>query len=50
MGISSRKRADSSADIDFVVRGEFDHSVAEFAHGKPLETIAGRSPAKTARS
>jgi len=26
---------------DFVVRGEFDHSVAEFAHGKPLEQIAG---------
>ena len=33
----------SSEDIDFVVRGEFDHAVAEYAHGKPLEQIAGAS-------
>src|SRR6266478_231825 len=39
--IKPEETLNSSADIDFVVRGEFDHSVAEFAHGKPLETIAG---------
>src|SRR3989449_3035183 len=33
----------TSEDIDFVVRGEFDHAVAEYAHGKPLEQIAGAS-------
>ena len=30
-------------DIDFVTRGEFDHSVAEYAHGKPIEQIMGVS-------
>ena len=33
----------SSEDIDFVVRGEFDHAVADYAHGKPLEQILGAS-------
>jgi radical SAM superfamily enzyme YgiQ (UPF0313 family) len=33
----------ASEDIDFVTRGEFDHSVTEFAHGKPLEQIMGVS-------
>src|SRR5262245_31985288 len=33
----------ASADIDFVVRGEFDHAVVEFARGKPLESILGVS-------
>jgi hopanoid biosynthesis associated radical SAM protein HpnJ len=33
----------ASEDIDFVVRGEFDHAVVEFAHGKPLGEIAGVS-------
>jgi len=33
----------ASTDIDFVVRGEFDHPVVEFAQGKPLETISGVS-------
>src|SRR4051812_3391819 len=33
----------ASADIDFVVRGEFDYSVVEFAQGRPLSTIAGAS-------
>jgi hopanoid biosynthesis associated radical SAM protein HpnJ len=28
-------------DVDFVVRGEFDHAVVEFANGRPLSTIAG---------
>lgn len=33
----------ASEDIDFVVRGEFDHAVLEFAQGKPLQEIAGIS-------
>jgi hypothetical protein len=33
----------ASADIDFVVRGEFDHPVVEFAQGKPLAKISGVS-------
>ena len=33
----------ASEDIDFVVRGEFDHPVVEFAQGKPLAEISGVS-------
>jgi len=33
----------ASQDIDFVTRGEFDHSVVEYAHGKPLSEISGVS-------
>jgi len=33
----------ASEDIDFIVRGEFDHAVAEYAHGKPLDQILGAS-------
>jgi hopanoid biosynthesis associated radical SAM protein HpnJ len=33
----------ASRDIDFVTRGEFDFSVVEYAHGKPLEEIQGVS-------
>ncbi len=33
----------ASEDIDFVTRGEFDHSVVEYAHGKPLSEIMGVS-------
>ncbi|HLY63487.1 MAG TPA: hopanoid biosynthesis associated radical SAM protein HpnJ [Terriglobia bacterium] len=33
----------AGADIDFVVRGEFDHPVVEYAQGKKLEEIAGVS-------
>ena len=33
----------ASDDIDFVVRGEFDHAVVEFAQGRPLDDIAGIS-------
>jgi hopanoid biosynthesis associated radical SAM protein HpnJ len=33
----------ASPDIDFVVRGEFDHPVVEFGQGKPLEAISGVS-------
>jgi hopanoid biosynthesis associated radical SAM protein HpnJ len=33
----------ASQDIDFIVRGEFDHAVVEFAQGKPLDQILGIS-------
>jgi hopanoid biosynthesis associated radical SAM protein HpnJ len=33
----------ASEDIDFIVRGEFDYAVVEFAQGKPLGAIAGIS-------
>jgi hopanoid biosynthesis associated radical SAM protein HpnJ len=33
----------ASEDIDFVMRGEFDHAVVEFAQGKPVEQILGAS-------
>src|SRR5437867_5430121 len=31
----------TSPEIDFIVTGEFDHSVVEFAQGKPLSQIPG---------
>ena len=34
---------DASEDVDFIVRGEFDHAVVEFARGAKLQTIAGAS-------
>src|SRR5579863_2247138 len=33
----------ASSDIDFVVRGEFDYAVTEYARGKPLGEIANAS-------
>ena len=33
----------ASEDIDFVTRGEFDHSVVEYAQGKPISEILGVS-------
>jgi radical SAM superfamily enzyme YgiQ (UPF0313 family) len=33
----------ASEDIDYIVRGEFDHSVVEFARGHALPTIADAS-------
>src|SRR6202050_3281614 len=36
----------SSPDIDFVVRGEFDHAVVEYAQGKPLSEILSASYVK----
>jgi hopanoid biosynthesis associated radical SAM protein HpnJ len=33
----------ASEDIDFIVRGEFDHAVVEFAQGQPLSEILGAS-------
>ena len=33
----------ASEDIDFVTRGEFDHSVVEYAEGKPVSEIMGIS-------
>ena len=37
------ERLRASEDIDFVVRGEIDYSVVEYAHGKPLSQILGAS-------
>lgn len=39
----------ASEDIDFVVRGEFDYAVVEFAQGKPLDQILGISYLKDGR-
>jgi hopanoid biosynthesis associated radical SAM protein HpnJ len=39
----------ASRDVDFVVRGEFDHAVVEFAHGKRLENILGISYRRNGR-
>ena len=39
----------ASADIDFIVRGEFDHAVVEFAEGRPLDQIPGISYCKDER-
>jgi len=36
----------ASSDIDFVVRGEFDHAVVEYAQGKPVSQIANASYVK----
>ena len=36
----------SSPDLDFVVRGEFDHAVVEYAEGKPLSEIQNASYVK----
>jgi hopanoid biosynthesis associated radical SAM protein HpnJ len=33
----------ASGDIDFIVRGEFDHAVVEFAEGHPVSRIPGVS-------
>src|ERR1700678_1693484 len=33
----------ASHDIDFVVRGEFDHAVVEYANGKPVSEIPNAS-------
>jgi len=37
------KSLNACAELDFVVRGEFDHAVVEFAQGWPLEKIRGIS-------
>ncbi|MEJ2008038.1 MAG: hopanoid biosynthesis associated radical SAM protein HpnJ [Acidobacteriota bacterium] len=39
----------ASEDIDFIVRGEFDYAVVEFAQGKPLSGILGISYRKDGR-
>ena len=36
----------ASPDLDFVVRGEFDHAVVEYAEGKPLSEILNASYVK----
>jgi len=33
----------ASPDIDFVVRGEFDHAIVDYANGKPISGIANVS-------
>jgi hopanoid biosynthesis associated radical SAM protein HpnJ len=33
----------ASRDIDFILRGEFDHAVVDFANGKPLSDIPNAS-------
>ncbi len=40
----------ASEDIDFVTSGEFDHSVVEFAQGKPLGEILGISYRKDGKT
>src|SRR5260370_15732670 len=40
----------ASEDIDFVTRGEFDHSVVEDAHGKPLSEILSVSYRKDGKT
>jgi hopanoid biosynthesis associated radical SAM protein HpnJ len=39
----TNKALDECAAIDFICRREFDFSVVEFAHGKPLDQILGIS-------
>jgi len=41
--IKPEETLNASEDIDFVTRGEFDHSVVDYAHGKPLSEIQGVS-------
>src|SRR3984957_4136152 len=36
----------ASEDIDFIVRGEIDHAVVEYAQGQPLSEIANASYVK----
>jgi hopanoid biosynthesis associated radical SAM protein HpnJ len=36
----------ASPDVDFIVRGEFDHAVVEYAQGKPVSEIANASYVK----
>src|SRR4051812_42976794 len=41
--IEPDKTLDSTKAIDFIVRREFDHQIAGFANGKPLEELPGVS-------
>jgi hopanoid biosynthesis associated radical SAM protein HpnJ len=41
--IRPEETLNASEDIDFIVRGEFDHAVTDYAHGKPLSDILGAS-------
>ncbi|MGH9865174.1 MAG: radical SAM protein, partial [Candidatus Acidiferrales bacterium] len=40
----------ASSDIDFIVRGEFDYAVTDFANGKPLSEIANASYLKDGKA
>jgi hopanoid biosynthesis associated radical SAM protein HpnJ len=41
--IKPEETLNASEHIDFIVRGEFDHAVAEYARGKALDQILGAS-------
>jgi len=41
--IRPEETLNASEHIDFIVRGEFDYAVTEYAHGKPLDQILGAS-------
>jgi hopanoid biosynthesis associated radical SAM protein HpnJ len=41
--VKAEESLNASSAIDFVVEGEFDYAVAEFAEGRPLADIAGVS-------
>ncbi len=43
VAVEPEKVLAASAAIDFVVRGEFDYQVVDFAQGKPLGEVAGAS-------
>jgi len=47
--IKPEETLNASEYIDFIVRAEFDHAVAEYAHGKPLDQILGASYRKDGR-
>ena len=47
--IKPEETLNSSEDIDFIVRGEFDHAVADYAHGEPLDQILGASYRKNGK-
>ncbi len=40
----------ASEAIDFIVRGEFDHAVVDFARGVPIDAIAGASYRRDGRA
>ena len=43
VAVEPEKVLGASAAVDFVVRGEFDRQVVEFAQGKPAQELAGAS-------
>jgi hopanoid biosynthesis associated radical SAM protein HpnJ len=43
VAVEPEKVLAASRAIDFVIRGEFDHQVADFANGKPVSELPGAS-------